>query len=115
MNHFSGETRRRHERHRMDFPVEIAYEAGGGLVHRLKGKSVDVSESGMRVKLNERIPDQAYVSVRARTQNIHGSGSVRHCKPLGLGYAIGLEFSGGLIWKPPAVDAVNGNSAISKN
>jgi len=63
---------------------------------------LDVSESGMRVELREPLAKQAYVSLRAEQIGLQGSASVRSCVKQGGKYLAGLEFSGGLKWKPKA-------------
>lgn len=61
---------------------------------------LDVSESGMRVELREALARQAYVSLRADQIGLQGSASVRSCVKKGNKFIAGLEFSGGLKWKP---------------
>jgi hypothetical protein len=63
-------------------------------------KILDVSESGMRVELREALARHAYVSLRADKIGLQGSASVRSCVKKGGKYLVGLEFSGGLKWKP---------------
>jgi hypothetical protein len=61
---------------------------------------LDVSESGMRVELREALARQSYVSLRADQIGLQGSASIRSCVKKGGKFFVGLEFSGGLKWKP---------------
>ncbi len=61
---------------------------------------LDVSESGLRVELREALARHAYVSLRADHIALQGSASVRSCVKKGSLYLVGLEFSGGMKWKP---------------
>jgi len=66
----------------------------------VNGKCLDVSESGMRVEVSESIDRQTYVTVQSTPLALHGRASVRTCARKGTKYVLGLEFSGGLKWKP---------------
>jgi len=66
-----------------------------------RGRLVDVSEAGMRVELPEPLEKLTYLTLRADGLKLHGTASVRSCTRKGLKYVVGLEFSGGLQWKPP--------------
>jgi hypothetical protein len=64
------------------------------------GRSLDVSPSGMRVEVAAPIEKQTYVTVQCPALSLHGRASVRTCARKGVKYVVGLEFSGGLQWKP---------------
>lgn len=64
------------------------------------GEAMDVCESGLRVLVPERIPERLYVRLRANAIGLDGSASVRSCVRHGTRYMLGLEFTGGLRWKP---------------
>lgn len=61
---------------------------------------IDVSESGMRVLSREPLRVHSYVSIRAEKLGVQGGASVRSCLKQKTSWVIGLEFSGGLKWKP---------------
>ena len=63
-------------------------------------KILDISESGMRVEMREQIARHAYVALRADQIALQGSASVRSSTKKGTTYVVGLEFSGGLEWRP---------------
>jgi hypothetical protein len=54
----------------------------------------------MRIKVPAAIDKGVYVTFSALKLPLQGTASVRSCKQQGLGYVIGLEFTGGLRWKP---------------
>lgn len=64
------------------------------------GSTVDVSESGLRLEVREPIDQRTYVTLQCAALGIHGSASVRTCIRRGTKFLLGLEFSGGLRWKP---------------
>ena len=65
-----------------------------------KARSLDISERGMRIEVPEPLEKQAYVTLRSSALSLQGTASVRSCTRLGAKYLVGLEFSGGLKWKP---------------
>ncbi len=99
-------TQRRHVRHRIEPRVEISYQGGDGLYHRLNGICTDISESGIQVEINGPIPVQTYVTITVSNPKLRGSASVRYSRPKGVKFLVGLEFSGGLTWNPEAASAV---------
>ena len=80
-----------------------------GLVY-MRGKCVDASKNGMRIKLHMAIPRQSLVSILADGMGFAGNASVRHVVRSGSYYMLGLELSHAipvdLIGKnPPAAEA----------
>ena len=65
------------------------------------GDCLDVSSTGIRIKVDAPIPTRTVVTVRARELELHGSASVRSCTRFGAKYIIGLEFVGGMKWQIP--------------
>jgi len=66
------------------------------------GLCLDISATGLKVKLDSEIPVRTVVTVRAKELELHGSASVRSCVRTGVKYIIGLEFVGGMRWQAPA-------------
>ena len=64
--------------------------------------ALDVSETGLRLKVPEAVPVQACVTLRSERLKLHGQASVRNCMRLGATYAIGLELGRGVRWTPEA-------------
>src|SRR5579863_1507836 len=97
MNH-EGELRR-HDRAEKSSPVQIVWQDRTGTDHFINGRSLNISTSGMRVEVGERIDHQTYVTVQCAALGVHGRASVRTCTRRGMKYVLGLEFSAGLQWR----------------
>jgi hypothetical protein len=93
---------RRHQRTPIAVPVQLSWTDRAGNQKFAYAKILDVSESGMRVEAGESLAKHAYVALRAERIALQGSASVRSCTKQGTKYIVGLEFSGGLKWKPKA-------------
>ena len=91
---------RRHARAETSSPVRIVWQDKTGSDKYVNGKSLDVSTSGMRIEVAEPIDRGIYVTVQCTALDVHGRASVRSCNRKGLKFILGLEFSGGLEWKP---------------
>ena len=91
---------RRHPRSVVAAPVQLSWTDGNGHERLVTARVVDISENGMRVESPEALVPGVYVNFRAERLHLLGSASVRSCKKQGTKYLAGLEFSGGLKWKP---------------
>jgi hypothetical protein len=91
---------RRHGRISKSAPLQLIWKDRQGLDRFINGSILDVSESGIRIELREPLEPQTYVTLQAVSLGLHGSASVKSCARKGLKYVVGLEFSGGLKWKP---------------
>jgi hypothetical protein len=91
---------RRHARAEKSSPVQIVWKDRRGEDRYVNGRSLDISPSGMRVEISEPIDKQTYVTLQCMALGLHGTASVRTCVRKGMKYVVGLEFSGGLQWKP---------------
>jgi hypothetical protein len=80
--------------------VEITWKDRTGQEKFAKARTLDVSELGMRIEMPEPLDKQTYVALRSNALSLHGTASVRSCMRQATKYLIGLEFSGGLKWKP---------------
>ena len=63
-------------------------------------RTLDVSETGLRIQVPEPVPERSYVIFRGDSLALHGTASVRSCQLKGVKYVVGLEFSTGMKWKP---------------
>ncbi|HTB17253.1 MAG TPA: PilZ domain-containing protein [Bryobacteraceae bacterium] len=91
---------RRHARAEKSSPVQMVWKDRAGVDRYVNGKSLDISPAGMRVEVSEPIEKQTYVTLHSVALALQGSASVRTCTRKGMKYVVGLEFSGGLQWKP---------------
>jgi hypothetical protein len=92
---------RRHERTNIAKRVTISWTDGQGTSRYAVGNTLDISSSGIQIKVREQIEPRTYVSFEIEGNKIAGTASVRHCVRTGLSFLVGLEFSGGLTWKSP--------------
>ncbi len=64
-------------------------------------RSVDISAAGIRLEMPEPVEARSIVTLQSQQLGLQGSGSVRYCTRAGGGkYVIGVEFVGGLRYKP---------------
>jgi hypothetical protein len=91
---------RRHPRDEKASPVQIVWKDRAGVDRYVSGKSLNISSSGIRVEVAEPIERQTYVTLQCAALGVHGSASVRSCARKGMKYVVGLEFSGGMQYKP---------------
>ena len=90
--------------------ISLAWANPAGDACARNGECIDISSSGLKVKVDIQIPTRTVVTVRAQELALHGSASVRSCTRSGVRYIIGLEFVGGLKWQiPPTLVAVTGS------
>jgi hypothetical protein len=84
----------------MSAPLQLMWKDRQSIDRFISGNVVDVSESGIRVELRDPLEKQTYVTLQAASLGLQGSASVKSCMRKGMKYVVGLEFSGGLKWKP---------------
>lgn len=65
------------------------------------GECLEVCRNGLRVETPEAIPVSTEVSLRALSLGLTGRGIIRYCHPNDGKFLVGLEFTGGLYWRPP--------------
>ena len=91
---------RRHARAEKSSPVQIVWKDRMGADKYINGRTLDISTSGMRIEVSDPIDKQTYVTLQCVALGLHGTASVRTCNRKGTKFVLGLEFSGGLKWKP---------------
>lgn len=96
---------KREERTTAPASVEVMWHDRFGREKYAIVQSFDISASGMRLSLPEPVAIRSLVQLQCLPLKIHGTASVRHCEPKPGRYLVGLEFLGGLKWKPPAPPA----------
>lgn len=64
-------------------------------------RTFDISESGMRFELRERLPLRADVTLRCEKLGLQARSTVRYCEQRGAKYTVGVEFASGYRWAPP--------------
>jgi cytochrome c peroxidase len=96
---------RRHNRTQARSIVQIVWKDHLGNEKYTKARTLDVSQSGMRVEVPERIPERSYVTFRSDELSLQGTGSVRTCHGKGIKFVVGVEFSAGMKWQPKSEPA----------
>jgi hypothetical protein len=91
---------RSEDREALNSSVRVVATDAQGFPVQLLGKCVNVSESGIRVELKDRLQTRSYVSFQIEKPFFQGTASVRSETRSRNGWQYGLEFSGGLRWKP---------------
>lgn len=91
---------RREERHPCDQLMGILWRDAAGDDKFIKAPVRDLSPSGAGLQIIEPVEVRSTVILRAEKLGIHGRGLVRYCWRQGLKYNIGVEFSGGMRWRP---------------
>ncbi|HLG99146.1 MAG TPA: PilZ domain-containing protein [Bryobacteraceae bacterium] len=91
---------RRHNRSPVESPIQVLWTDSSGVDKSVNGRTIDISEEGLRVKTPEPIDRGTYVTFSAPKIPLRGRASVRSCRQQGLTYLVGLEFTSGLRWKP---------------
>ena len=91
---------RRHERVPQAAPVQVSWRDRLGNEKFACAEILDVSQAGMRVKVPESVVEQTLVTLRSDRLALHGRASAKSCVRQGAKYLVGLEFIGGLNWKP---------------
>ena len=62
---------------------------------------VDVSISGLKLRVEEKIPVRTYIACNEPALGFSGRGSVRYCHFERGKFAVGIEFMGGTGWRVP--------------
>ena len=73
--------------------VVLTWADAGGTTKYVRGRSLDLSASGMRIEVSDAIPLRTYIQVKAQQVSLTTTASVRHCVQYRGKYLIGLEFS----------------------
>src|SRR5277367_2797753 len=90
---------RRHDRERVTDRIQVSWPNRAGGENFATVEAFDICESGMSFILNEALPQQSYVTLRSLKLAVQGRAIVRHCVRNGVKNLIGVEFSGGFLWK----------------
>jgi hypothetical protein len=88
-----GKQARREERRQIDCEVAVSWQDRNG-TRFVRGRGVDLSESGARIQTDEPLAVGARVFVRVLDYGVGGTAWVRHCARRGAKYIIGLELGG---------------------
>jgi len=82
---------RRQERTICAVPVFVAWTDDHGADRYMKGKCVEISETGLQIEVQQPIPYLSYVTLRLEGGGLAASAIVRHVTRRGLSAVVGLE------------------------
>ena len=94
--------KRRHPRQPIDVQVALYWEEFGN-TYCARGHGVDISSSGVCVEvanLYQVLPERKQIRFQIEALRLAGTATVRHSARRHGTMIIGLEFCGGLQWKP---------------
>ena len=92
---------RRIARYPITGDIRLLWTDESGNERLSKGQVLNVSRSGLQLRVDQKMPLRTSVICNDRTLNICGRGAVRYCNPLKGHFIVGLEFSGGTGWREP--------------
>ena len=92
---------RRETRHPVQGTLRILWENSDGREVISRAQVVDVSPSGLKLRLEDKIPIRTYISCNEPKLGLCGRGSVRYCHFAKGKFDVGIEFTGGSGWRPP--------------
>jgi len=98
---------RREARHPLSGMLRILWEDSDGREVISKAQIVDVSVSGLKLRVEGKIPVRTYISCNDTRLGIRGRGSVRYCHFAKNQFLIGIEFPNGTGWRPPSSDTAH--------
>ena len=108
--------RRREARDPIHISLSILCTDHEGRETIMHGRLVDISLSGARLCVLQKIPTHTAVTFYYHKFGIGGRGTVRFCRSARKGYEVGLEFPNGTGWSPALrekMDLLNLASEIS--
>lgn len=101
--------KRRHIRRSLNSDATLTWIKPGGMPVSEKARVLNFSNSGCLLQTRTKYPVRDLIHIRVAPYGINGKASVRFCDQRGVGYLLGLEFTGGVTWKhndgDKAVDA----------
>ncbi len=97
----SANERRRRTRHSMPGRVKLHWRTPDGNSIHTSGECLDISSSGMLVKIDRRVEAGTLIRVESGQFRLAGVAHVRHCRAQGLQFIAGIEYAGGLTWNGP--------------
>jgi hypothetical protein len=96
---------RRHLRFPVDSVIRILWHDGANAERVANAKVVEVSVSGVKLRLEHPIPVRSLISCNDRKLGVSGAGTVRYCMMVRGKYEVGVEFNAGTGWRETAAGA----------
>ena len=95
---------RRYRRKPISTRAQLMWQDRLGNDKFVNARCFDISESGLRLEVPEPLAVHAQITLRSTDLRLHGRASVKHCSKQGTKYILGVEFVGGLRWKPTSAE-----------
>jgi hypothetical protein len=96
----TGKDRRRHRRDALSASLTTLWGESAGQEDLVQAKLLDISPQGARFRVQVRIPAGSWFMFNYQKENIHGRGTVRHCRLVKGMFEVGVEFPNGTGWRP---------------
>ena len=74
-----------------DAMVMMLHDDGSTWGQVMRGRLTNISDTGLAIRIRERIESRTYVTFRIERLDWSGTASVRHCTRGKIDYVIGLE------------------------
>jgi len=87
----------------VDSQPRISWQDRFGQTRMAKVKLLDINEQGMCIEVLTPLEPRTLVGILDDSIKLSGRASVRHCRRMGLKYHVGLEFTGGQVWRSAAM------------
>jgi len=94
--------RRTDQRELREDKIRLEWSDASSNVKSVLGRCVDISPKGMRVEIQERLPQNQYVRFELLRQNFRGTATVRNLSVAQRRVQLGLEFAWSARWKGAA-------------
>lgn len=85
--------------------VAVSWQDSHGSFRAIQAQGVNISETGLEIEIPDSIDRGSNVTVRAEKLRLSAAAVVRYCRRNGPKFRLGLEFIGGLQWRPPVPGA----------
>jgi len=84
---------RKNERQAFTGLIEVSWTDASGQPMFVRGKCVELSDSGLRMELPVPLPAHITVTLRIASLQLSGPASIRHVRRVGAKYTAGVEMS----------------------
>ena len=88
-----GQGARREGRQPLECVLQLSWQVAGTETRTVRAICLDISAQGARIACTQPIAARSCVYLQAPSFGLMGSATVRYCKPRGLKYNVGLEFT----------------------
>lgn len=87
----NGTALKRKDRFRCNSVLVVSWQERD-ITRTIRGRCVDLSETGAKIEISERLPATTLVYLRSDKDGILGHAAVRYCERSGMKFIVGLQF-----------------------